>query len=288
MVVNVIGQQEAERIYGVTVQTCEVIAVLGDILGIFCGGTAVGTGVRTGCGISLSGRWHVQGGQDGTRMAGAGVRTAAATVGEGEVLRDLDPLVHLIFTIVADTEVVLVRTDQDAGIVAVGEGQTALELVGTVVERSGMTLIEGVAENLVHPVGTGGGDPGVHGRVPAGVQGDAGILGGDGSHLDFLLGRERLGKIAGVADTGDKVVLHVDTLLGLLGGDDDDTAGSGSRTVDSGGGGILQDDDALDVVHGSDRGTRDAVDDPQHGVTFLGTLTTDQDGRTTGRGTVGV
>ena len=286
VVVNTIGQQEAERVHGVTVQTCEVIAVLGDILGVFRSGTAVGTGVRTGRGISLGGRRHVQGGQDGTGVAGAGIRTAAAAIGEGEVLRDLDPLVHLIFTIVADTEVVLVSTDQDAGIVAVGEGQTALELIRTVVEGGGMTLIEGVAENLVHPVGAGRRDPGVHGRIPAGVQGDTCILGGNGPHPDFLLGREALRQVAGVADTGDEVVLHVDTLLGLLSGNDDDTAGTGSCTVDSGGGGILQDDDALDVVHGSDRGTRDAVDDPQHGVTFLGTLATDQDLRGIGRGTV--
>ena len=77
----------------------------------------------------------------------------------------------------------------------------------------------------------------------------------------------------------------MDAVAGLLGGHEDDTAGAGGGTVDSGGGRVLQDDDALDVVHGSDGSAGNAVDHPQHGVTLAGTLATDDDLRRGIRGT---
>ena len=96
-------------------------------------------------------------------------------------------------------------------------------------------------------------------------------------HPDLFLGRQGIGEIVGAADTGDHVILHMDALVGLLGGDEDNTAGTGSSTVDGGGGRVLQDDDALDVVHGIDGSAGNAIDDPQHGVTVPGTLTADEE-----------
>ena len=146
-----------------------------------------------------------------------------------------------------------------------------------------MALIKGVAENLVHPVSTGGGDPGVNLGIPTCVEGNSSVLGGNGPHLDLLLGCEALGKVAGVADTGHEVILDVDTLAGLLGRDDDDTAGSGGCSVDSGRGGVLQDDDAFDVVHRGDRATRDTVNYPEDTVPVTGALSTDEDAGAAGR-----
>ena len=144
-----------------------------------------------------------------------------------------------------------------------------------------MTLIESGAENLVHPVGTGGTYPRVLGSIPTGRQGLAGIGVGEFAHLDFLLGIQRSGQVGSGADTGYQVVLDVDTLVGLLGGHEDNTTGTGSCTIDSGRGSILEDDDALDVVHGGDGSAGNAVYYPQHRLTagVAGTLSTDDDVR---------
>ena len=279
----VTGQQQTQRVHGITVDIGEVAAVLGNVLRILGGGTAKDSGVRTRRGIGLGGRRHPEGGEDDTRMRGVVVDTAAEAVVIGHGLGELEPLVHLVFTLETDAQILLVGTHHDTLVVLIVEGETALEHVGTVVERHGVALVGSDAEALVHEVGALHAHPRVDGRIPTGRQADAGVLVGDGLHPDFFLRREGLGKVVGAADPGDRVILHMDTLVGLLGGDEDNTAGTGSGTVDSGGGRVLQDDDALDVVHGNDGGARDAVHDPQHGVTVAGALATDDHALSAGR-----
>ena len=153
-----------------------------------------------------------------------------------------------------------------------------------------MTLVESRAENLVHPVGTVGSHPGVLGSIPTHGKGEAGIGIGELAHLNFLLGIQGPDNVGSGADTGYQVVLDVDTLVGLLGGHEDNTAGTGGSTVDSCGSSILQDDDAFDVIHGSDGSTGNAVYHPQHRLTVgvTGTLTTDDNvGRSIRRATIG-
>ena len=279
----VIGQQQTQRVHGITVDIGEIAAVLGDVLRIFGGGTAKDSGVRTRRGIGLGGRRHPEGREDNARVRGAVIDAAAETVVIGHRLGELEPLVHLVFTLETDAQILLVSAHHDTLVVLVVEGETALEHVGTVIERHGVALVGSHAEALVHEVGALYAHPRVDGRIPAGRQADAGVLVGDGLHPDFFLRRKGLGQIVGAAHTGDHIILHVDALVGLLRGDEDNTAGTGSGTVDSGGGRVLQDDDALDVVHGDDRGARDAVDNPQDGVAVAGTLATDDHALAAGR-----
>ena len=271
------GIEHTERVHDVTVDIGEVAAVLGDVLGILGGGTAEGTGVRAGRGISLGGRRHPEGGQKDTRVGGAVIHGTAPAVVVGHDFRELEPLVHLVFAVVSDSHILLVGVVEDTLVILVVEGQTALEHVRTVVERHGVALVGSRAENLVHPVGALNAHPRVDGGVPTGRQGDAGILVGDGLHPDLFLGRQRLRKVGSAADTGHEIVFHVNALVGLLGGHEDDAAGTGGGTVNSGGGRVLQDDDALDFVHRVDGRTRDTVHDPQHGVAVTGTLAADEE-----------
>ena len=281
--VLIVGQEETERVHGVTVDVGEIAAVLGDVGGILCDSTAVGTGVRTGRSISFRAGRHIDGGEDGAGIGRTGIGAPGTAVGEGHVLGDLEPLVQVILAIVADTEILSEGVNEDAGVVLIAEGETALEVLGTIVQGHRMTLIEGVAENLVHPLGPGFADPRVLAHIPADRNRQTGIGIGKLAHLDFLLGIQRGREIGGGTDTGDQVIFDMDTLAGLLGGHEDDTAGTGSGTVDSGGGRVLQDDDALDVVHGDDRGARDAIDNPQDGVAVAGTLATDDHALAAGR-----
>ena len=277
VVVTGIGQQEAERVDGITVDIGKVAAALGNVGGILGHGTAVRTGVRTGSSIGFCTLRHVDSGKDGTAVSAAGVGTAAAHVTVGEVLRDLDVLVQLVLSVVADTQLFLERTHQDTGVVLIAEGQTALELVATIIEGEAMTLIESRAEDLIHPVGAGGSHPGVHVGIPAGRQGKAGVGIGDLAHLNLLLSVQRLGKIGSHIGTSHEIVLYMDALGALLGGYQDNAAGTGSGTVDSGRGSVLQNDDALDIVHGGDGSAGNAVYYPQHGVSVTGALATDND-----------
>ena len=285
MVVLGVGQQEAQRVHGITVDVAEVAAVLGDVCGILGGGTAEGTGIGTGRGIGLGAGGHVDGGENGAGVCAAGIGTMAAGVTPGQVFRNLDILVHLIVTGIMDAQILFVSTHQNTRVVLIVEGEAALQVLATVVEGNGVTLIESGAEDLIHPVGTGGGDPGVHAGVPAHGHGEAGVGIGGLAHLDLFLGVKGTGQVGSGTETGHNVILYMDALVALLGGHEDNTAGTGSSTVDSGGGGVLQDDDALDIVHGSDGGAGNTVNNPQHGVTIAGTLATDDDGRGGIRGT---
>ena len=121
-----VSQQESKWVDGITMNVCEVATILGDIIWIFCNSSTERAGVRACRGICLGTLWHVNSSEDGTRIGGAGIGTTAGTIGERHGLGNLEPIVHLVFAAVTDTEVLVESVDEDSLVVLVGESQTAL------------------------------------------------------------------------------------------------------------------------------------------------------------------
>ena len=78
------------------------------------------------------------------KLVSASSRRSGFTA-EMEVLSNLKPFVHLVFAVEADADIVGIGANQNAGVVTVTDGETALEFVGTVVEGGAVALIERIA-----------------------------------------------------------------------------------------------------------------------------------------------
>ena len=256
----------------------EVVAICSDVLWILgCCSAETALCERTVNGGTCR---HVDSRED--RSGVALVCGGGATLGvlPNEVFADRYPLVNLILARIVQRKVLVERVAHDALIVVVSEREAVGEGIGTGVDGYVVTLVEGGAEHLVHPVGTGCCNPRILLNVPAVGQWESGVCERALTHLNLLLSVERFGQVSGVTHTHHTIVRHsCSTLLCLLGGDEHYAACSRLRTVDSSRSGILQYYDRLNVVERSNRCTRHSVDYPQHVVAVLRALTTDYDVR---------
>ena len=245
----------------------EVAAVLSYVLRILGRHTAKGAIQRI---VHCGTRGHIDRRENRTCVTVVGALRAAGAILPDQVLADGDISIDVVSTVVAEREVTTVGIEQDTLIVLVGKGESISGLLRSYVECDIVAVVKGGAEDLLHPVGPGGLDPGVLVRIPRVGYRLTGIGVAELSHPELLLGIERARQVGCLTDAVGAVVSQGRlALLRFLCRDEDDTTGSGLRSVDGCGGGILQYHDGFDVTDRGDGCTGDAVHHPEDVVPIL-------------------